>query len=271
MSALATFIAGCTPRPLPSAGSLLKALLGDIFSTDGGSTLCPSPSRLPSAASLKCRCAERRLMRLLHAARPGAGSEGASQLEGAGTNRSSLALAQIGPHSSQGSLLAPTPHSAAAPARLSLPGSMQPSGGVIPAPVAAQDTATPAAMPQPAALTEAGAAPSSMQGTQAVEPEEATGLPDGKAANADVGMELDASPKEGPQQDQGEHQLALQPGEQLAQLCKQLCQEHLDGLSQQLQAGGLLRFAPLAFLCCQVQTCSQAVPAHLDTQSNSFA
>eukprot|EP00891_Asterochloris_glomerata_P002231 jgi/Astpho2/2231/fgenesh1_pg.00040_%23_64_t len=108
------------------------------------------------------------------------------------------------------------------------------------------------------ALTEAGAAPSSMQGTQAVEPEEAAGLPDGKAANADVGMELDASPKEGPQQDQGEHQLALQPGEQLAQLCKQLCQEHLDGLSQQLQAGGLLRFAPFAFLCCQAAGCDAA-------------
>ena len=186
-------------------------------------------------------------MRLLHAARPGAGSEGALQLRGAGAARSSLAAAQVGPHSSQGSLLAATPRSAAAPARHSLPDSVQPSGGVVPGPTAAQHSAPQAATPQPAALAGAGAAPSSMQGARAAEPEEAANLPDGTAADARVDMDLDASPKEGPQQDEGEHQLALQPGEQLAQLCKQLCQDHLDGLSQQLQARGLLGSAPFAF------------------------
>ena len=187
-------------------------------------------------------------MRPLHAVRPVAGSEGALQLGGARTTRSSLAQAKTGPHSSQGTLLAATPRSAADPARRSLPDSVQPSGGVVPGPIAACDCATPAASPQPATLAEAGAVPSSMHGIRAARPEEAADLLDGTAAHVDVDMELDASPTKGPQQDEGERQPALQPGEQLAQLCEQLCQDHLVSLSQQLQARGLLGSAPCAFL-----------------------
>ena len=192
-------------------------------------------------------------MCLLHAARPGAGSEGALQLRGAGIEGTSLAVARNGPDSSQGRLLAASPRSAAAPARRILPDSMQPFVGMVSGPIVAQHSAMPAATPQPATLAEAAAAPSSMQGTRAAEPEEAADLPDGTAADANVDMELDASPKEGPQQIEGERQLALQPGEQLAQLCEQLCQDHLDSLSQQLQARGLPDLPPLAFLFGRTQ------------------